>query len=68
MVIIGPTFIGVALLIGLAFWSWNSWSSHAEDQRETATLRSGRQAVAPNTMKRGTTSMRGGRRSLSAGF
>jgi hypothetical protein len=54
MVIIGLTFIGIALLIGLAFWSWNSWSSHAEDQRETATLRSGRQAVAPNTMKRGT--------------
>ncbi|MDQ1451059.1 MAG: hypothetical protein QOK38_925 [Acidobacteriaceae bacterium] len=53
MVIIGLTFTGIALLLGLAFWSWNSWSSQAEDQRETARLRSGRQTVAHNTMKRG---------------
>jgi hypothetical protein len=54
MVIICLLCVGIMLMIGLAFWSWNSWSSHAEDQRETATLRSRRQAVAPNTMKRGT--------------
>jgi hypothetical protein len=54
MVIICLLCVGIMLMIGLAFWSWNSWSSHAEHQRETATLRSGRQAVAPNTMKRGT--------------
>jgi hypothetical protein len=54
MVIICLLCVGIMLMIGLAFWSWNSWSSPAEDQRETATLRSGRQAVAPNTMKRGT--------------
>jgi hypothetical protein len=54
MVIIGLIFVGIALLMGLTFWCWNSWSSNAEDRRETATLRSGRQMVAPNTMKRGT--------------
>jgi uncharacterized iron-regulated membrane protein len=54
MVIMCLLCVGIMLMIGLAFWSWNSWGSHAEDQRETATLRSGRQAVAPNTMKRGT--------------
>jgi hypothetical protein len=54
MVIIGLIFLGIALLMGITFWCWNSWSSRSEDQRETATLRSGRQVVAPNTMKRGT--------------
>ena len=54
MVIIGLICVGIALLIGLTFWSWNSWSSGPEDKRETATLRSGRQRVAANTMKRGT--------------
>ena len=53
MVIIGLIFVGIALLMGLTFWCWNSWSSRAEDQRETATIRSGRQQTAPNTMKRG---------------
>jgi Tfp pilus assembly protein PilO len=54
MVIICLLCVGIVLAIGLAFWCWNSWSSLAEDRKETATLRSGRQAVAPNTMKRGT--------------
>jgi hypothetical protein len=54
MVIICLLCVGIVLTIGLAFWCWNSWSSFAEDRRETAALRSGRQAVAPNTMKRGT--------------
>ncbi len=54
MVIIGLIFVGIALLMGLTFWCWNSWSSHAEDRRETATIRSGRQQTATNTMKRGT--------------
>jgi hypothetical protein len=54
MVIIGLTFIGVALLIGLAFWSWNSWASNDRDRIESGHLRNGRQMVAPNTMKRGT--------------
>jgi hypothetical protein len=54
MVIIGLICVGIALFLGLTFWLWNSWSSSAEDRKETATLRSGRQMVAPNTMKRGT--------------
>jgi hypothetical protein len=54
MVIIGLICVGIALLIGLTFWCWNSWSSGPEDQRETANLRSGRPRVAANTMKRGT--------------
>ncbi|HEY3990986.1 MAG TPA: hypothetical protein VGM02_16930 [Acidobacteriaceae bacterium] len=54
MVIICLAAVGIALLIGLTLWCWNSWSSFAEDQRETATLRSGRQIAAANTMKRGT--------------
>jgi hypothetical protein len=54
MVIIGLICVGIVLLIGLTFWCWNSWSSHDEDRRETATIQSGRQAVLPNTMKRGT--------------
>jgi hypothetical protein len=54
MVIIGLIFVGIALLMGLTFWCWNSWSSPAEDRRETATIRSGRQQTASNTMKRGT--------------
>jgi hypothetical protein len=54
MVIIGLIFIGIALLIGLAFWSWNSWTSNDRDRIESGHLRSGRQMVAPNTMKRGT--------------
>jgi hypothetical protein len=54
MVIIGLIFVGIALLMGFTFWCWNSWSSHAEDRRETATIRSGRQQTATNTMKRGT--------------
>ena len=53
MAIIILTFIGVAFLVGLSFWLWSAWSSRAEDRRETATLRSGRQQTAPNTMKRG---------------
>jgi hypothetical protein len=53
MVIIGLIFVGIALLMGVTFWCWNSWSSRAEDRRETATIRSGRQQTAPNTMKRG---------------
>ena len=53
MAIIALTFVGIALLIGIAFWCWSAWSSRAEDQKETATLRSGRQQTAPNTMKRG---------------
>jgi uncharacterized membrane protein YccC len=48
MVIIILTFLGIVLMLGAAFWSWNAWSSRAEDRRETATLRS-----EPNTMKRG---------------
>jgi hypothetical protein len=54
MVIIGLICVGIALLIGLTFWCWNSWSSRDEDRRETGTLQSGRQVVLPNTMKRGT--------------
>jgi hypothetical protein len=53
MVIVILTFIGVALLIGVAFWCWNGWSSPAEDRKETATLRGARQQSQPNTMKRG---------------
>jgi hypothetical protein len=53
MVIIILTFVGIALLIGITFWCWSAWSSRAEDRRETATLRNGRQHTAPNTMKRG---------------
>jgi hypothetical protein len=53
MVIIILTFLGIALLIGAAFWCWSAWSSRAEDRKETATLRSGRQETAPNAMKRG---------------
>jgi hypothetical protein len=53
MMIIGLIFVGIALLMGLTFWCWNSWSSPAEDRRETATIRSGRQQTTPNTMKRG---------------
>jgi hypothetical protein len=53
MVIVILMFIGIALLIGVAFWCWSGWSSRAEDRRETATLRSGRQRSEPNTMKRG---------------
>jgi hypothetical protein len=54
MVIIGLAFIGIALLLGLALWSWNAWGSPARDHGESAHLRSGRQVVLPNTMKRGT--------------
>jgi hypothetical protein len=54
MVIIGLTFVGIVLLIGVALWSWNAWGSHARDRGESAHLRSGRQMVQPNTMKRGT--------------
>ena len=54
MVIIGLICVSIALLIGLTFWCWNSWSSRAEDRRETGTLQSGRQAVLTNTMTRGT--------------
>jgi hypothetical protein len=53
MVIIGLIFVGTALLMGVTFWCWNSWSSRAEDRKETATIRSGRQQTASNTMKRG---------------
>jgi len=53
MVIIGLIFFGIALVLGLTFWCWNSWSSWAEDRKETETIRSGRQETAPNTMKRG---------------
>jgi hypothetical protein len=53
MVIIILAFVGIALLIGIAFWCWSGWSSRSEDRRETATLRNGRQQTAPNTMKRG---------------
>jgi hypothetical protein len=53
MMIIGLIFVGIALLMGLTFWCWNSWSSQAEDRKETATIRSGRQQTVPNTMKRG---------------
>jgi hypothetical protein len=54
MVVIGLIFLGIALLMGLAFWSWNSWTSNDRDHIESAHLQSGRQTVAPNTMKRGT--------------
>jgi hypothetical protein len=37
MVIIGLIFIGIALLIGLAFWSWNSWTSNDRDRIESGT-------------------------------
>ena len=53
MVIIILTFVGIALLLGATFWCWNAWSSRAEDRNETATMRSGRQQTARNTMKRG---------------
>ena len=53
MAIIILTFLGIVLTLGAAFWSWNAWSSRAEDRRETAVLRSGRQRNEPNTMKRG---------------
>jgi hypothetical protein len=53
MAIIILTFVGVALLIGIAFWCWSAWSSRAEDRKETANIRRGRQQTAPNTMKRG---------------
>ena len=53
MVIIILTFLGIVLTLGAALWCWNAWSSPAEDRRETATLRSGRQRNEPNTMKRG---------------
>ena len=53
MIIVILVFVGIALLLGATFWCWSAWSSRAEDRRETATLRSGRQETAPNTMKRG---------------
>lgn len=53
MVIIMLTFLAIALLIGLAFWSWNAWNSPARDRSESAHLRETRQATQPNTMKRG---------------
>jgi hypothetical protein len=53
MAIVILTFVGIALLMGVTFWCWNAWSSRAEDRKETATIRSGRQQTAPNTMKRG---------------
>ena len=53
MVIIILTFLGIVLTLGVALWCWNAWSSRAEDRKETATLRSGRQRNEPNTMKRG---------------
>ena len=54
MAIVILIFVGIVLLLGIAFWCWNAWSSRAEDRKETATIRSGRQQTAPNTMKRGT--------------
>jgi hypothetical protein len=53
MFIVILMFIGLALLIGVAFWSWNAWTSRAEDRKENATLRSSRQQSEPNTVKRG---------------
>lgn len=53
MAIVILAFLGIALFLGIAFWCWNAWSSRAEDRKETATLRSGRQRSEPNTMKRG---------------
>ena len=53
MAIVILTFLGIGLLLGASFWCWNAWSSRAEDRKETATLRRGRQRSEPNTMKRG---------------
>lgn len=53
MFIVFLMFIGLALLIAVAFWSWNAWTSRAEDRKETSTLRSARQQSEPNTVKRG---------------
>jgi hypothetical protein len=53
MAIVILTFLGIGLLLGASFWFWNAWSSRAEDRKETATLRRGRQRSEPNTMKRG---------------
>ena len=53
MAIVILIFLGIGLLLGASFWFWNAWSSRAEDRRETAKLRSGRQQSEPNTMKRG---------------
>jgi hypothetical protein len=53
MAIVILIFLGIGLLLGASFWFWNAWSSRAEDRKETAKLRSGRQHSESNTMKRG---------------
>jgi hypothetical protein len=46
--------IGIGLVVGLAFWGSNRWSSRSRDREKTADLRAGRDMAASETVKRGT--------------